>query len=142
MVSDEFDHFLKAQAPVYDQVVKELSDGRKQTHWMWFIFPQLAGLGHSSMARQFALRSSQEAQRYGQHPELGQRLRQCTKLVVNTQDRTVSEIFGDPDDLKFHSCMTLFNLAMPNEPLFQLALEKYFDGEKDTGTVGLLKKEE
>lgn len=138
MPSDEFEHFLKAQAPVYDQVVKELSAAEKETHWMWFIFPQLAGLGHSSMAQRFALHSLEEARHYAQHPELGQRLRQCTRLVIEIQNRELLQIFGYPNDLKFHSCMTLFHLAVPDESLFQLALEKYFDGEKDAGTVRLL----
>jgi uncharacterized protein (DUF1810 family) len=138
MPQDEFDHFLKAQAPVYNAVVRELSSGRKKTHWMWFIFPQLSGLGYSSMAQRFALRSLEEARRYAQHPELGQRLRQCTTLVVQIQDRDISDIFGYPDHLKFHSCMTLFDLAVPDEPVFQLALGKFFDGERDGRTVELL----
>ncbi len=142
MPADEFEHFLKAQAPVYDQVVAELSAGEKRSHWMWFIFPQFAGLGHSHMAQRFALHSLEQARRYAQHRELGHRLRQCTRLVIAIQDRNVSEIFWSPDNLKFHSCMTLFHLALPEEPLFQSALEKYFDGAKDAGTVVLLKKGE
>ncbi len=139
VMPDEFDHFLKAQAPVYDEVVRELSQGQKKTHWMWFIFPQLFGLGHSPMAHRFALRSLEEARRYAQHPELGQRLRHCTTLAVQVPNRDVSKIFEYPDNLKFHSCMTLFALAVPGEPAFQLALEKYFDGKRDGKTVEMLK---
>lgn len=138
MPQDEFDHFLKAQAPVYDELVRELSRGRKETHWMWFIFPQIAGLGHSPMAQRFALRSPEEALRYAQHPELGRRLRQCTELVIEIQGRDISDIFEYPDDRKFHSCMTLFALAIPDEPVFQLALDNYFDRERDGKTVELL----
>jgi uncharacterized protein (DUF1810 family) len=137
---DEFEHFVRAQAPVYEAVVAELQAGEKQTHWMWFIFPQLEGLGHSHMAQRFALHSLDEARRYAQHPQLGERLRHCTRLVVQIEERSVSEIFGYPDDLKFHSCMTLFHLAIPDDPLFKLALDKYFDGKKGAKTMELLKE--
>lgn len=138
MPQAEFEHFLAAQGPVYGDVIAELSAGKKQSHWMWFIFPQLVGLGHSHMAQRFALHSLDEARRYAQHPQLGERLRQCTKLVVQTENRNISGIFGYPDDRKFHSSMTLFHLAVPEEPLFKLALDKYFDGENDARTVALL----
>lgn len=134
----EFQHFLLAQAPVYDQVVYELTAGRKRTHWIWFIFPQLRGLGHSLISRQFGLESLEQARRYLQHPQLGPRLRECTELVIRLQKGTASEIFDFPDDLKFRSCMTLFALAAPAEPLFQAALDKYFAGEKDPQTLALL----
>lgn len=140
MSASEFEHFLAAQASVYDNVLAELQAGEKQTHWMWFIFPQLEGLGHSYMAQRFALHSLDEARRYAQHPQLGRRLRQCAKLVVQTEGRNVSEIFGYPDDLKFHSCMTLFALAVPDEPLFPQALDKYFQGQKDARTVEFLNR--
>jgi uncharacterized protein (DUF1810 family) len=137
-MSDEFQHFLDAQEPVYSQVLSELANGRKETHWMWFVFPQLQGLGHSPTARRFAIESLDQACRYAQHPQLGPRLRECTKLVLRVQGSTASEIFDFPDDLKFHSCMTLFALVAPAEPLFQAALDKYFNGEKDPKTLGLL----
>jgi uncharacterized protein (DUF1810 family) len=105
---------------------------------MWFIFPQLLGLGRSHMAERFALGSLDEARRYLAHPLLGERLRQCTRLVTNVEGRGVSDIFGYPDDLKFHSSMTLFALAAPQEPLFETALKKYFSGQKDLKTVELL----
>jgi uncharacterized protein (DUF1810 family) len=138
MSQNEFEHFLTAQSPVYNGVIAELRAGKKQTHWMWFIFPQLEGLGHSHMARRFALHSLEEARRYLGHPQLGERLRQCSRLVVHTEGRGVSDIFGFPDDRKFHSCMTLFNLAVPDEPLFRQALEKYFGGAGDFRTAELL----
>ena len=139
MVEDEFEHFLQAQEPVYTEVVSELSAGQKRSHWMWFIFPQHQVLGQSPMARRFAIHSLEQARRYFQHPELGKRLRQCTRLVTQVQGRDVSTIFDFPDDLKFHSSMSLFALAASDDPIFDLALEKYFRGEKDAKTIELLK---
>lgn len=139
MIEDEFKHFRQAQDPVYDDVIDELAAGQKRSHWMWFIFPQLAGLGRSEMARRFALNSLDEARRYAADPELCRRLRQCTDLVNKVQGRNAAEIFGSPDDLKFHSCLTLFSLAAPDEPVFQAALQKFFAGEKDQKTIELLK---
>lgn len=138
MNDNEFAHFLEAQQPVLDEVVQELTTGEKRSHWMWFIFPQLAGLGQSYMARRFALHSLDEARRYLAHPILGERLRRCTGLVCNAQNRGASDIFGYPDELKFHSSMTLFALAAPEEALFGSALEKYFAGRKDVKTLELL----
>jgi uncharacterized protein (DUF1810 family) len=138
MSTDEFIHFLEAQESVFDQVTRELAAGEKRSHWMWFVFPQMAGLGHSSMARLYALHSLDQAGRYASHPVLGERLRRCTRLVCEVQNRRVMEIFGHPDDLKFHSCMTLFALAAPGEPLFTTALEKYFAGRKDAMTMEIL----
>jgi len=138
MNNDEFAHFIEAQQPVFDQVTRELESGEKRSHWMWFIFPQMVGLGHSHMAQRYALHSLAEARRYAQHAVLGERLRRCTRLVCEVQNRDLSEIFGYPDDLKFHSSMTLFALAIPEEPMFQSALEKYFAGRKDAKTIELL----
>jgi uncharacterized protein (DUF1810 family) len=137
-MTEHFAHFIEALNPVIDRVMEELSAGEKRSHWMWFIFPQLSGLGHSHMAQRFALRSLEEARKYLAHPVLGERLRQCTRLVVNLEGRGVSEIFGYPDDMKFHSSMTLFALAAPEEPLFEAALKKYFAGQKDGKTIELL----
>ena len=138
MVEDEFEHFIVAQGPVYEEVVAELSAGQKRTHWMWFIFPQIQGLGQSSMARRFAIQSLEQARRYAQHPLLGPRLHQCTQLVTRVQGRQISDIFGFPDDLKFHSSMTLFALAVSDDPVFTLALEKHFGGKEDGRTIELL----
>jgi len=138
MAGDEFKHFREAQALVYDEAVNELTAGQKRSHWMWFIFPQLLGLGHSEMARRFALQSLEQARRYAADPELGRQLRQCTELVNRVEHRRISEIFGYPDDLKFHSSMTLFALAVPEEPMFKSALANFFGGRMDPKTVELL----
>jgi uncharacterized protein (DUF1810 family) len=131
----EFDHFVAAQDPVYERVVRELSAGRKTSHWMWFIFPQLPGLGTSAMSDRFAIVSVKTATRYLQHAVLGARLLECTQLVLNAQERTAEEIFGFPDCMKFRSSMTLFSLCGPPGSLFDLALDKYFGGKKDTRTL-------
>lgn len=131
------ERFVAAQAPVLDDVVRELKAGRKTGHWMWFVFPQLAGLGRSETARFYALASLAEARAYVDHPTLGARLRDCTELVL-ASGAPVSCIFGAPDDLKFHSCMTLFAHAAPGEPLFTRALRDCFGGAEDAATVRLL----
>ena len=109
-MNDPYDlqRFVDAQDPAFEQVCAELHAGRKRSHWMWFIFPQLKGLGHSETARKFAISSRQEAEAYLQHPILGPRLRRCTQLVTEVEGRSIEQIFGYPDDLKFHSSMTLF----------------------------------
>jgi len=126
--------FLDAQTPVIEQVRAELRAGCKRGHWMWFVFPQIAGLGHSDMARKFAIASLDEARAYAAHEILGPRLRECAALVVAVEGRSIEEIFGAPDDLKFHSSMTLFSRAAPQEPVFKDALQKYFGGEEDRAT--------
>jgi uncharacterized protein (DUF1810 family) len=131
--------FEQAQAPVYEQVLTELRDGHKRSHWMWFIFPQLAGLGRSAMAQRFAIASLDEAKAYLAHPVLGARLRECGRLVLAVQDRSIHYIFGSPDDLKFRSCMTLFGRAGPAESVFQQCLQKYFAGHGDPQTIALLR---
>lgn len=133
----EFDHFLLAQNAVYAQVLRELAAGQKQSHWMWFIFPQLKGLGFSAAAHQFALDSVAAAGRYLDHPVLGSRLRECAQLVLNVRHRTAEEIFGYPDWMKFRSSMTLFALCSPPETLFQSALDAYFAGVRDSMTLKL-----
>ncbi len=127
--------FVDAQAPIFEQVCAELRRGRKTTHWMWFVFPQLAGLGRSRLAGEFAISSREEAVAYLAHPILGPRLRECTRLVNRVEGRSIDEIFGYPDDLKFRSCMTLFAQATPDNQLFQAALSKYFAGEYDPATI-------
>ncbi len=139
-MSDGFDleRFVKAQDGVYERVCAELRAGRKQTHWMWFVFPQIRGLGSSSMAVRFGIASLAEARAYLAHAVLGPRLRECAGIVCGVEGKTASEIFGHPDDLKFHSSMTLFaKAAETNEAdeVFGEALEKYFDGEMDGGTL-------
>ena len=121
--------FVEAQAPVHDRALAELKAGRKQSHWMWFVFPQIAGLGRSPMAQHYAIQNLAEARAFLAHPLLGARLRECTQAVLDVEGKTAHEIFGSPDDLKFRSSMTLFAHAAPDEELFRAALEKYFDGE-------------
>ena len=130
--------FVEAQAPVHDRALAELKAGRKQSHWMWFVFPQITGLGRSPMAQHYAIQNLAEARAYLAHPLLGARLRECTQAVLDVEGKTAHEIFGSPDDLKFRSSMTLFAHAAPDEELFRAALEKYFDGEEDALTVDKL----
>jgi len=139
-MDDPYDlhRFLDAQAPVYDQVLDELTRGAKTSHWMWFVFPQLRGLGHSAMAHRYGLASLAEAQAYAQHPVLGARLVDCLARVLQVEGRTARQIFGTPDDLKFRSSMTLFELAMPAEPRFGQAIDRHFGGVRDTATLALL----
>ena len=125
---------MDAQAPVWPHVLAELRAGRKQSHWMWFVFPQIAGLGHSTMAQHFAIASRAEARAYLDHAILGPRLLEATRLVLAAEDRGAHDIFGSPDDLKFRSSMTLFDAVAPND-VFAAALKKYFDGERDPATL-------
>jgi uncharacterized protein (DUF1810 family) len=130
--------FVDAQNPVYEQVCAELRDGQKEGHWMWFIFPQLRGLGHSPMATKFGISSRSEAEAYLEHLVLGRRLTGCTRLVNLVEGRSINQIFGSPDDLKFRSSMTLFATVAPDQQVFQNALQKYFGGEPDRLTLQLL----
>jgi uncharacterized protein (DUF1810 family) len=130
--------FLQAQEPVFERVQTELSNGHKRSHWMWFIFPQFAGLGGSEMSRRYAIHSREEALAYLEHPLLGARLRTCTQEVLNIRERSVAGIFGHPDDLKFHSSMTLFAQVAADDSLFQQALNQYFHGILDDWTLSLL----
>ena len=131
----DLERFVAAQEPVYEKVRAELEEGRKRSHWMWFVFPQLAGLGASAMAQRYAIHSLAEAAAYLAHPLLGVRLKECVGVVNRVEGRSAYEIFGHPDDLKFHSSMTLFAAAAPQEPLFAEALRKYFDGRRDPLTL-------
>jgi len=138
-LADPFDlrRFVEAQEPVIAQVRSELAAGRKTSHWMWFVFPQIKGLGRSSMAQHYGIASADEARAYWTHPLLGPRLAECTQLVLAVDGRSAHEIFGSPDDLKFRSSLTLFAQAT-GEPLFTRALTKYFDGRPDEATLRLL----
>ena len=131
----DLQRFVDAQNPVYDRVRAELQEGRKRSHWMWFIFPQIAGLGSSPLARRFAISSLSEAAAFLEHPILGPRLAECTKLVNHVEGRTIEQIFGYPDDLKFRSSMTLFARASADNQVFVDALQKHFDGEFDPATL-------
>jgi len=138
-MDDPFDlqRFVDAQRGVYPQVCAELAAGCKRSHWMWFVFPQLKGLGASSMAQRFGIGSTAEAQAYWAHPLLGPRLAQCTELVLAVEGRSAQQIFGSPDDLKFRSCMTLFAQAT-GAALFGRALDGFFGGQADPRTIELL----
>ena len=134
--------FVDAQSSTFEQARAELAAGEKRSHWMWFIFPQIQGLGSSPIARRFAIASLAEAAAYLDHPVLGSRLRECASLVIAIQGRSLAEIFGFPDDLKFHSSMTLFAQAAvgfgPENGVFAEALAKYFAGKRDGGTLSRL----
>lgn len=138
-MTDPFDlkRFVRAQDPVYRDVRGELARGRKQSHWMWFVFPQIAGLGFSAMSQRYAIASREEARAYLAHPVLGERLIECTRLVLAVEGRTINAILGAPDDAKFRSSMTLFD-AVSDEPVFGEALAKYFAGERDGATLEIL----
>ena len=141
----DLDRFVRAQDGVIEQVRSELSEGRKRSHWMWFVFPQLNGLGHSAMARQYAVASLEEARAYLKHPILGLRLVECSALVNQVKGRSINQIFGSPDDLKFHSCMTLFAQIAEEfhfeAPMFREALAKFFSGRSDENTLSRLRSE-
>jgi uncharacterized protein (DUF1810 family) len=138
-MTDPFDlrRFVDAQASVYPRVLAELRGGEKQSHWMWFIFPQLAGLGFSAMAQRYAITSREEASAYLAHGVLGPRLRECTALVNAVEGRTIRQILGSPDDMKLRSSMTLFAAVSP-EPEFAKAIAKYYGGAPDRKTLELL----
>jgi uncharacterized protein (DUF1810 family) len=130
--------FVDAQAPVYEQARRELKAGRKESHWMWFIFPQIAGLGHSPMSIRFAIASLGEANAYLAHPILGPRLKECATLALEVEGKTAREIFGPIDEMKFRSSMTLFARAAPDEEAFQRCLDKYFVGDSDPAALARL----
>jgi len=132
------DRFVEAQAPVYAEVCAELAAGRKSSHWMWFIFPQLTALGRSGRARFYGIESKEEALAYWQHPVLGPRLKHCARLVLKTSGKSAHDIFGTPDDLKLRSCMTLFSVVAAEEPAFVQVLSRFYQGEPDLKTMALL----
>jgi uncharacterized protein (DUF1810 family) len=137
---DPFDlqRFVDAQAPLWPQVRAELAAGEKRTHWMWFVFPQLASLGRSATAKRYGIASRAEAQAYARHPLLGPRLVEGTRLVQAVRGRSLHEVFGSPDDLKFGSCMTLFHAAAPHEPAYAEAIERLLHGRPDAATLDWL----
>ena len=140
---DPFDleRFVRAQADVYATALAELRSGQKRTHWMWYIFPQIAGLGFSATSLHFAIQNLEEARSYLAHPVLGPRLRECAETVLYVEGRNVSQIFGSPDDIKFKSSMTLFAYAAEGDALFSRLLKKYFNGEQDAETMRKLEQD-
>jgi uncharacterized protein (DUF1810 family) len=137
--AEDLERFVEAQEPVFDAVRAELQAGKKRTHWMWFIFPQLRGLGRTSTAQLYGIESADEARRYWAHPVLWPRLKDCVGWALAApQGMSAHDIFGSPDDLKFRSCLTLFQRVAPDEPLFAAALERFYEGQADARTVDLL----
>ncbi len=132
--------FISAQHEVYNRVLAELKSGVKRTHWMWFVFPQIEGLGHSTTAEYYAIKSIEEAREYLNHPLLGSRLLKCAEAVLAVEGRSASDIFGYPDDLKLKSSMTLFASVAETDSIFVRVLDKYFQGERDVRTLQLLEK--
>jgi uncharacterized protein (DUF1810 family) len=140
MDADPYDleRFVTAQANVYDQALSELAAGRKRTHWMWFIFPQLSGLGQSVMSQRYAIQSPAEAEAYLDHPVLGRRLRDCVSAMLAVKARSAHDILGYPDDLKFRSSMTLFSAVSDDNSLFHMAINRFFEDQPDRKTLELL----
>jgi uncharacterized protein (DUF1810 family) len=138
--SDEHDlsRFVEAQRSTYERALSELRSGRKRSHWMWYVFPQLAGLGRSAMSRRYAIADAAEAKAYLEHPVLGPRLVECASAVLGIDGRSAYEIFGSPDDLKLRSCATLFSRCSARDSVFAGLLAKYFGGLEDEETVRLL----
>jgi len=136
----DLDRFLVAQARDYDRALSELRDGKKKSHWMWYIFPQIEGLGHSPISIRYSIKSAAEARAYLDHPVLGPRLRQCATVIRDIVGHSALEILGSPDDLKLRSSATLF-AAVSNESVFEQVLQKYFNGEHDKATLLRLERE-
>lgn len=135
-----FDDFIQAQNTIYPSVIKELTEGQKRTHWMWFIFPQVKGLGQSTMSRRFAIESLEQARAYLQHDVLGARLIECAELLLLHPDKSALDIFGSPDNLKLHSSLTLFAFAAGNNCVFEQLLYQFYAGSYDINTIKILKQ--
>ena len=134
----DLDRFVRAQASDYERALAEINEGSKRSHWMWYVFPQLAGLGQSPTSQHYAINSVDEARAYLAHPILGPRLMECASAVLDVHDKTAHEIFGSPDDLKLKSSATLFALVSPDDSIFHRVLEKYFGGHADERTLALV----
>jgi uncharacterized protein (DUF1810 family) len=142
MTDPDLIRFLDAQVHIFGQVIDELTNGRKQTHWMWFVFPQLAGLGRSAMAQRYAIKDLDQAKRYLADPILGAGLRQVVKIIAGHHEKSAYDILGSPDDLKFRSCLTLFREAASDpsdRALFTQALDQFYEGQPDASTLALLR---
>ncbi|HLG56981.1 MAG TPA: DUF1810 domain-containing protein [Vicinamibacterales bacterium] len=130
--------FVDAQEDSYQQALSEIRSGRKQSHWMWYVFPQFAGLGVSSTSQRYAVKSVAEAEAYLAHPVLGPRLLEIAEAVLRLEGRSASEVFGSPDDMKLRSCATLFVCVSPDDSVFHRIIDKYFDGQRDEATLRLV----
>jgi uncharacterized protein (DUF1810 family) len=137
-LDNTLNRFIAAQQSVYPQVLQELRNGKKTTHWMWFIFPQIEGLGHSSTAKYYSIKSIEEAKEYLMHPILGARLLECSKIILEIENKTADDIFGYPDNAKLKSSMTLLNFVSPEHKEFAEVLKKYFSGKQDEQTLSIL----
>lgn len=135
---DPLNRFIEAQEKTYPDAFHEIERGKKTSHWMWFIFPQISGLGHSETARFYAIKDRKEAELYLKHPVLGKRLIAISKLLLRFNGTSAYEIFGKPDDLKLRSCMTLFNALNDTDPVFQAVIDQYFDGKGDENTLKII----
>jgi uncharacterized protein (DUF1810 family) len=137
-MANSLNRFIEAQENTFADALEEIRTGRKKSHWMWYIFPQLAGLGYSEMARFYAIYDLDEAERFLQDPVLGERLIRISKVLAENKGKTAHEIFGSPDDIKLKSSMTLFSMVPNADPVFQQNLDEYFEGKKDEKTLSLL----
>jgi uncharacterized protein (DUF1810 family) len=137
-ISHDLERFVRAQERTYETALAEIRGGRKRSHWMWYVFPQIAGLGYSETSRRYAIRDTADARAYLEHPLLGPRLIECFEAALSVEGRTAHEIFGSPDELKFRSCATLFGCVTPPGSVFERALGKYFEGEGDQRTLELV----
>jgi uncharacterized protein (DUF1810 family) len=142
MIEDRYrlDRFIRAQEWTYEEALIELRAGKKRSHWMWFILPQLEGLGRSATAQHYAIKSLDEARAYLAHPLLGERLRECVTILLGLEGRSAEDIFGYPDVLKLHSSLTLFDQVSDGDDIFVRALNKYYDGERDGATLQLIQR--
>ena len=136
----DLSRFLEAQKNSYDTALREIKAGRKRSHWMWYIFPQILGLGHSAMARHYAIRDLNEAREYLRHPVLGPRLVEISEVLLALDESDPRRVMGSPDDLKLRSCMTLFQSAAPDQPVFGKVLDKFYDGRPDGRTLEMLNR--
>lgn len=136
---DNLERFVDAQKAVYEEALQEIRSGKKRTHWMWFIFPQLKGLGFSETSKFYAIQNMNEARAYLQHPVLGKRLVEISTALLAIDKNDAGKIFGSPDDLKLNSCMTLFSALNPSPDVFRKVIDKYFDGINDNRTIDLIK---
>ena len=139
-INNSLSRFIEAQQNIYLQVQKELQGGKKTTHWMWFIFPQIEGLGHSSTAKYYSIKTIEEAKEYITHPILGKRLLECSNIILEIENKSADDIFGYPDNAKLKSSITLFNSVSPEHKVFADVLKKYFLGKPDDQTLSILQK--
>lgn len=137
-IPKNLDRFIDAQENKYPEALNEIKNGKKRSHWMWYVFPQIAGLGLSEMSKFYAISDLHEASDYLEHPILGPRLIKISRALLEIKDKSATEIFGSPDDLKLKSCMTLFSSLKNSDPIFQQVLDRYFEGQKDERTLGIL----